>query len=68
MDIQTINIKAGCIGPKASSISFVTKQRLTIAKVSLSVNSKSIAIKTRNLSIAIPDGRSLLPIFGVQLS
>jgi len=68
VDIQTINIKAGCTGPKASSISFVAKKRLAIAKVSLPVNSKSVAIKTRSLSIVMPDGRSLLPIFGVQLS
>lgn len=68
MDIQTINTTAGCTGSKASSTSFVAKKRLAIAIISLPINRKYVAIKTRSLSLVMPDGRSLLPIFGVQLS
>ncbi len=68
MDIQTINITAGCTGSKASSISLVAKKTLTIAILSLPINRIYVAIKKRSLSIVMPDDRSLLPIFGVQLS
>lgn len=68
MDIQTINITAGCEGSKASPILLVAKKNLTIAILSLPINRIYVAIKKHSLSIVMPDDRSLLPIFGVQLS